>query len=48
MNAMTFDEQPLLALESILIRADTMSGTIPADLPNLRELVIRCEGELEL
>lgn len=48
MDLMLFDGQPLSALRSIIIDAVQMSGTIPAKLPSLEELVVRCEGRLEL
>ncbi len=40
--------QPLWKLKVIVIMAQTMTGTIPANLPNLEDLFVVCKGSLEL
>ena len=49
-QCMPGDGQPLLYLETILITAHSMRGTFPdaSHFPNLKELVIRASGRLEL
>ena len=47
---MTANQQPLLHLETIIITGYTLKETFPSvgQLPNLRELVIKMSGRLEL